>query len=115
MHEGSGIEVDRVQRGDAVIVVARGDIDMSGSPVLREHLRLALGGKSKRLVVDLDGVDYMDSSGVATLVEALKNAKAKGARLLICNMRERVRAIFEIARLDKFFTITGTLDEALTA
>ncbi|MBX3363769.1 MAG: STAS domain-containing protein [Phycisphaeraceae bacterium] len=115
MHEGSGIEIELRQHADAAIVVARGDIDMSGSPLLRENLRQALASRINRVVVDLGGVEYMDSSGLATLVEALKNAKTAGTRLLLCNMRDRVRAIFEIARLDKFFTIASTQDEALSA
>ncbi len=89
-----------------------GDVDMSGSPELRAKIRTAQGDGPRRLVVDLSEVGYMDSSGLATLVEAMKNAKNSGSELVLASMGEKVRAIFEIARLDAYFTIVGSVDEA---
>jgi anti-sigma B factor antagonist len=101
--------------GGSVIVSPEGDIDLSRSPSLRLTLREAQGMKPQRVVVDLSGVDYMDSSGVATLVEALQIARRQDTRMVLCGMKDRVRSIFEIARLDTVFTIVSTRDEALTA
>lgn len=115
MREGSSIQVESGVQGDAVVLTPRGDVDMSGSPVLRESLKRVIDTRPRRIVVDLADVDYMDSSGVATLVEAMKKVKEMGSRLLICNMKQRVRAIFEIARLDKYFPIVGSLEEAMRA
>jgi anti-sigma B factor antagonist len=56
----------------------------------------------------------MDSSGVATLVEAMQVARKQGGRLVLCGLQEKVRSIFEIARLDMVFTIVGSRNEALT-
>src|SRR5207237_1880240 len=97
----------------ATIVAPEGDIDLSRSPVLRTSLRQAQTARPRRLVVDLGQVDYMDSSGVATLVEALQIARRNNTKMILCGLKDRVRSIFEIARLDTVFTITASRDAAL--
>jgi anti-sigma B factor antagonist len=99
----------------AVVIAPEGDIDLSRSPTLRSTLRDAQAKKPGRLVVDLSAVDYMDSSGVATLVEALQIARRNNTKMVLCGMKDRVRSIFEIARLDTVFTIADSRDAALTA
>ena len=102
---------------DGVVVVSpQGDIDMSRSPVLRGVIQEQFGQPSmRRLVIDLESVSYMDSSGLATLVEAMRTAKGGSVDLALAALHPRVRAVFEIAKLDTVFTITETLDEALSA
>jgi len=97
---------------DTVIVRPQGDVDMSRSPQLRQALRDAMATKPRSLIVDLGEVGYMDSSGLATLVEAMRTAKRAGTRMTLCAMNDKVRAIFEIARLDQFFTIRDGVDDA---
>lgn len=106
-----GVEV--VEGG--VLVLPEGDIDLSRSPSLRASLRQAQSTRPGRLIVDLEQVDYMDSSGIATLVEALQNVRRNGGAMILCCMKERVRSIFEIARLDTVFTIVESRDEAIRA
>lgn len=110
----SEIKVRVETRGGAVIVSPEGDVDMARSPALRDHLRRAAVGKPQRLVVNLVDVAYMDSSGVATLVEALQHTRKQSTKLILCEMQDRVRSIFEIARLDTVFPIVATLDAALS-
>jgi anti-sigma B factor antagonist len=57
------------------------------------------------LIVNLSAVQYMDSSGVATLVQALQQVKRYNGRLVLVGPNERVRSIFQIARLDSIFEI----------
>jgi anti-sigma B factor antagonist len=113
MADEAGIKVKTETLNGAVVVTPEGDIDLSRSPVLRTTLRQAQNGKPQRLVIDLAGVDYMDSSGVATLVEALQIARRNNTRMVLCGMKDRVRSIFEIARLDTVFTIVNTRDVAV--
>ncbi len=109
-------ELVQVQRdADVVIVSPQGDVDMSRSPQLRAALREALESNGSLLIVSLCDVGYMDSSGLATLVEAMRTAKRKGTRMILCGMNPKVKAIFEIARLDQFFVILDDLDEARKA
>jgi anti-sigma B factor antagonist len=108
-----GLVVDITTRGSAVIVTPRGDIDLSGSPAFRLELRKAQLSKPARLIIDLAEVGYMDSSGVATLVEAMQSTRKNNATLVLCSMQERVRSVFEIARLHTVFTIVPDTDAAL--
>ena len=108
-------QVQAEKRQDSTVITPRGDIDMAVSPHFREALRQAQESRPKRLVVDMAGVGYMDSSGLATLVEAMKLTRNGGTRLVLCSLSDRVRAIFEIARLEKYFTIAPSLDAAVSA
>lgn len=110
---GSMLNVKTETLEAAVVVAPLGDIDLSGSPTLRQELRRAQMSKLPKLVVDLRGVSYMDSSGVATLVEAMQMARKSNTKLVLCNMQPRVRSIFEIARLDSVFTIVPDVSAAV--
>jgi len=115
---GSGAEPLAVaveSREGATVVRPIGEVDLSGSPVLRQELRRIQVGQAKRLVIDLSGVPYMDSSGVATLVEAMQAARKSSTRLVLCGLQPKVRSIFEIARLDTVFTIVADADAAVRA
>jgi anti-anti-sigma factor len=104
-------------QGDALILSPRGDIDLTGSPHLKVELKRLGATKPTpgRIIVDLAGVSYMDSSGLATLVEALQASRKGNYKLVVCGLQPRVRAIFDIAKLAMVFTIVQTLDQALTA
>ncbi|MBL8756818.1 MAG: STAS domain-containing protein [Phycisphaerae bacterium] len=113
--ESGDLQVTSRSEGDAIVVVPVGDIDLAGSPTLREELKRVSAGRPAKMIVDLSAVSYMDSSGVATLVEALQTARKSRAKLVLCNLQDRVRSIFEIAKLETVFTIMPTLDAAKSA
>ncbi len=96
-------EAETLQQGLRVRV--HGEIDYSRAPELRQALLEQLEAAPARLIVDLSDVPYMDSSGVATLVEALQVQRAKGHELVLCSLQPKVKGIFEIARLDSVFQI----------
>ncbi len=100
---------------DGVLVRPVGEIDLSCAAMLRQQLRLAQSGRPARMIIDLAAVPYMDSSGVATLVEAMQVARRNKSRLVLAALQDKVRSIFEIARLDMVFTIVATVEEARTA
>jgi anti-sigma B factor antagonist len=101
--------------GNATVVALQGEIDMHHTPGVHRALSDAYEKKPSRLVVNLEDVTYMDSSGIGTLVEALRKLKVYNGRLVLCGMNERVHSVFEITRLDQFFTIVATEQEALSA
>jgi anti-sigma B factor antagonist len=107
----SQYEIDIADGTLGVIVTPEGDIDMSRSPEFRSALRTVNDRKPRRLVVNLTRVGYMDSSGLATLVECMRTAKMNRTEMVLCGMNEKVRAIFDIARLDQFFNIVPSLDD----
>lgn len=115
MSDGGWISVDRSAAPASVVIAPTGDVDMSRSAELRTAIQGVFQPKgTRKLVIDLDGVGYMDSSGLATLVEAMRTSKTAGATMVLCGMNTKVRAIFEIARLDQFFTIVDDRAAALS-
>jgi anti-sigma B factor antagonist len=105
------VSVDNGQ-GGIVVVRVEGDVDLSTSRELQGELRRVVGESPRKMVVDLGGVPYMDSSGVATLVETMQLARRNETHLILAALKERVRSIFEIARLDSVFTIVDSVDSA---
>jgi len=122
VHDGQAQNPDAsmdIREHDAktIVLSVSGEVDIVRSPDLQTSLQDAIGRVPDKgaVIVDLSGVSYMDSSGVATLVRGLQLSRKKGVGLVLCALQDRVRSIFEIARLDTVFSITGTLDEAVQA
>src|SRR5262245_3546226 len=109
------LEFRRNQVEEAIVLSPQGEIDLARSPELRLRLKQEVDAAPKRLVVDLAGVSYMDSSGVATLVEAFTRARAAKCKLVLAGLQPKVRSIFTISRLDTVFAIVATVDDALKA
>jgi len=87
------------------LLVLTGEIDLNESPAVKEAFRAVLAGKPGRILVDCSGVTYMDSSGLAVLIEAMQRLHATGGKLALFGLRESVRNILHIARLDQVFQI----------
>jgi len=103
----------REQTGTTIIDVT-GDIDMGTSPGLRKTLLESLK-KTPRLVVNMREVRYVDSSGIASLVEVLREARSKEKRLVLFGLNATVRDVLQLTRLDKIFEIHKTEEDALQA
>ncbi len=114
MNDPESIAVDISFLEDGVLLAPKGEIDLSRSPALRQTITRVQEDRPRRLVIDLSGVPYMDSSGVATLIEAMRTAQESDGQLIICGLQDKVRSIFEIARLDMVFTIAETCEEAVS-
>lgn len=111
--EDQDLTITSRRQGEAYVVETRGEVTVFTSPDLREALgRIAEGGCGI-VVVDLSGTAYVDSSGVATFVEALRTIRDRGGEMRLAGISDRVRGVFEIARLDTVFAMYGTVEEAL--
>jgi anti-sigma B factor antagonist len=98
------------------IFTPQGAIDLHVSPELRASLRTIIDEeKTKRLVVDLSGVPFIDSSGIAVLIGAMQSLEHEGGTFLIAGAQEGVRMIFESARLDQYFRLYPDVDAAIAA
>jgi anti-sigma B factor antagonist len=100
---------------DGKLLAVHGDIDFGSSPDLRQDILDTLQTHPQRLVIDLANVSYMDSSGLATLVEALQQQRQAGRKLILSALQPRVMSIFEIARLHTLFTLAKDATAALTS
>jgi anti-sigma B factor antagonist len=97
------------------VLPLEGEIDLHVSPNVAESLRAIIQKKPKRLVVDFARVSYIDSSGLAVLIEAMQNVDAYGGKFALAGLGDDVLAIFEIAKLDQVFRIFPDVDAALAA
>ncbi len=101
------------QHGTTTVVAPSGEIAYQQASEFRTALRKAFEGKPAKLVVDLSLVDYMNSPGLATLVDALKTSTQTKVPMILCGLNDKVRAIFEIARLHTVFKIVPSVEVAL--
>jgi anti-sigma B factor antagonist len=100
------------EEGGTVVVSFQGEVDLEHSPRAREVL-LECVERGKPVLVDLSGVAYIDSSGVASLVEAFQLARRKGTDFALAEVNPAALRVLELARLDKVFTIHETLADGL--
>jgi anti-sigma B factor antagonist len=104
-----------VDDGDgACIVSLHGDVDMEMAPAVRKLLLDCVAG-GKAVLVDMSGVAYIDSSGIASLIEALQTSLGNGNAFGLISVSEQARRVLELARLDKVFAIHPDRDSALAA
>lgn len=109
------ISLDAREVGDSYLVTVTGEVDMMTTPHLRSYLRQHVDQAGRVLVLDLRGVGFLGSSGLAVLVETLDWTRDRGSELrLVCSSREVVRPL-EATGLTELFTMCTELDEALSS
>jgi anti-sigma B factor antagonist len=96
------------------LISARGEFDAATTPEFREKLEGLITDGKPKVIIDLNEVGFIDSSGLATLVHAFKHARATGGTLALAGLKPAVRKVFELTRLDKAFDIYCDCSEALT-
>jgi anti-sigma B factor antagonist len=101
------------EQGKIVIALA-GDIDLENAGEVRKALLNSLKQK-KDLLIDLSAVSYIDSSGIASLVEGLQVARKQKNELSLVSVSPRAMRVLELARLDKVFSIHADVAAALAA
>ena len=106
------ISARRVEQ--ATILDVTGNIDMSNSPEVRKALLREIRDKAvNRVILNLTGVAYIDSSGVASLVEGLKAARDLGSRLILYGLNDSAREVLKISRLLKLFEVYDNETQAI--
>src|SRR3990172_1905057 len=109
------ISSEKVEAG--FLMRLKGDVDMNTSPDVRGGLSDVFkqgGSEFKALFIDLSQVRYMDSSGIATLIEAMQTCMKRGVRLKLVDLSPPVRDVFELARLSAVFEIFPNFAEAVS-
>src|ERR1700753_305199 len=95
-----------VNRSPAETKVAiRGSLDINSAPALAEEIDKIIQGKTNKVLVDLTGLDLIDSSGVAALVKLYKGVRGAGGAVTISGARDQPLAIFKLLRMDKVFNL----------
>jgi anti-sigma B factor antagonist len=99
------VKIEIEVSSDGTVVSVSGDVDLYTSPELRKAVLEATPKAAGRVAVDLGGVKYIDSSGVATLVEGLRSAREHDKGFVLVNPSPAVTQVLELAKLDSIFEV----------
>jgi anti-sigma B factor antagonist len=106
------VELQSSSPEDALLVLA-GEIDLYTSAQLRTALEHAIDGGARRVIVDLSKVDFVDSTGLAVLIEAIKRLPSPGGSLHVVCPNGHIKRVFEITGLTSVLTLHATREEAI--
>jgi anti-sigma B factor antagonist len=109
------LSVSSSEQGALTVVHVGGEIDVYTAPLLREALDKQIAAGRNDLVVDLENVTFMDSTGLGVLVGRLKLVRGQNGSLRIVSSQERILKVFKITGLDKVFHIHDSVDAASQA
>jgi anti-sigma B factor antagonist len=107
------LAVESRESGDWIIVEARGEVDLYTAPRLKEELSELVARGRNRLVVNLEGIEFLDSTGLGVLIGALRRCRESDGALVLAAPTDAVRKVLRITGLDQVFPINDTVDQAL--
>ena len=99
------VKIESTQSNDHILITVGGEVDLYSSPKLRSAILDAVPSAASGVSVDLSAVDYIDSSGIATLVEGLKSAREHEKGFVLVRPSSAVSQVLELARLDSIFEV----------
>lgn len=104
------LELEETERDGWTVLSVRGEVDVYSAPRLRERLVELVGRGARRIVVDLDGVEFLDSTGLGVLVGGLKRVRSHDGDLAVVCSQPRILKVFEITRLTEVFGIRESIE-----
>ncbi len=105
--------LDVSEHGDITVLAVRGEVDVYTAPRLREKLVELVSQGKHNIAVDLEAVDFLDSTGLGVLVGGLKRLRSHDGDLSLVCTQHRILKVFEITGLTKVFTIHASVDDAV--
>ena len=109
------MEINRRESGEIVIFDINGEIDLYNAPEIKENIKEEMNKTKVNIIINLDKVSYIDSSGIGVLISSLSNLKKVGGALKLINVYASVRKVFELTKLTSFFDIYDSEADALAA
>ncbi len=109
------MEYHVTEDGDLRIISCQGRMDANSSPKFKEYLKSLLDKGDTRLVITMDEVEFLDSSGLGALVACMRKAKEKKGEIKISGLRPEVRTIFDMTRVSRLFDIHPDAASAVKA
>ena len=109
------LEVETRPADNGVTIVApTGRLDVAGAPALKEAIGEAVRKGPAKVVIDMVGVSFVDSTGLGSVIAALKQIRNSQGELRLAAPNQQVRVVLELTTLDRVFPYYATVEEALT-
>ncbi|MFH2093619.1 MAG: STAS domain-containing protein [Pseudomonadota bacterium] len=105
-------KIKSIEQENIGILTVEGEVDMFTSPSLRDKLLPLFEKKVKGIIVDLKGVSFMDSSGIATMVEGLQWSRKAGRAFVLTGLGVTVMNALSLTKLETVFTIKADKEQA---
>jgi len=107
------VQTRQVDNG-ATVVAPTGRLDVAGAPALKDAISEALKNGQAKVVIDMEGVSFVDSTGLGSVIAALKQIRSSQGDLRLAAPNQQVRVVLELTTLDRVFPYYSTVEEALT-
>jgi anti-sigma B factor antagonist len=104
----------RTTDGGITVVMPSGRLDVSGAPTLKAAIGDVVKDGTPRLVIDMEGVSFVDSTGLGSVIAALKLVRGSKGDLRLAAPNQQVRVVLELTTLDRVFAYYPTVEDALT-
>jgi anti-sigma B factor antagonist len=99
--------------GAVGVLGIKGSLDAHSTPQFDKEIKGFLG-KTKKIIIDMTGVDYIATAGLGVLIASFNDAKSAGGNIIISGMSEKIRHVFETMGFTKVLTIADSVSKALT-
>lgn len=103
----------RQTAGGVTVVTPTGRLDVMGAPALKEVVSDVAKEGQPKVVIDMEGVSFVDSTGLGSVIAALKQVRSKQGELRLAAPNQQVRVVLELTTLDRVFPYFATVEEAL--
>jgi anti-sigma B factor antagonist len=107
------MEIIEKEQNNISIFKLAGRLDSNTSPEFEEKIERAIEGGSKNMIIDFEALDYISSAGLRVILKATKDLKRVQGSIILCDMQDYVKEVFEISGFDSFLPIVPTMDDAL--
>ena len=108
------MEISQREKESIIILDIQGEIDLYNAPEIKDTIQKLIEGQKYNIIINLEKVSYIDSSGIGALISSLSNLKKYQGSLKIINVYASVKKVFELTKLTSFFEIYDSEDEALS-
>ena len=103
----------RQTEGGVTVVAPTGRLDVAGAPALKDAINDLDKNGPPKVVLDMEGISFVDSTGLGSVIAALKQIRKQQGELRLAAPNQQVRVVLELTTLDKVFPYFATLEEAL--
>jgi anti-sigma B factor antagonist len=109
-----GLKLEKRLHDDIVILDLTGDLDSRSSGIAKDEIKTIIEEGVISVLINMEGVPYVDSAGLGTLVSALKTARLQAGTVYLAGLTGQVRMVIELTRLDRIFTIFDSVESGIT-